>query len=295
VLLVLLLWSGVPRAAWADDNAAAAPQTVAYGTDDPRQAMDVYLPTGFAGKRPGIILVHGGAWAFGDKGDYRPLGSLLAARGYVAFALNYRLLPAARYPAQLDDVQRAVRVIRAHADAYNLDPERLGALGDSAGGYLVTMLGVRDTRDNSDPALSKYSSRVQCVADFYGPADFTVPAEEPHVSRLALSLVRNFLGIRSDDALDGYRDLLKSSSPITYVDKQSAPFLILHGVEDRLVYVEQSQKLWAALKAAGVDATLLLVQGQGHGFLTGNTEQSRKNMADFGGSAVAFFARLLKP
>src|SRR5262249_34444352 len=149
---------------------------VVYGTQDGMKLlMDVYQPDGFQGKRPGILFIHGGGWAFGDKGMYGPLARALAAKGFVAFSINYRLLPKYHYPAQLDDAQRAVRYVRAHADAYNLDPDRLGALGDSAGGYLVAMLGTRDTRDNSDSDLSRYSSRVECVVDFYGPSDFTVP------------------------------------------------------------------------------------------------------------------------
>ena len=108
------------------------------------QKMDVFLPIGFTGLRPGVVLIHGGGWQAGDKNFYTAMGQTLAARGFVAVSINYRLTPAAKYPAQADDVQRAVRWIRAHAADYQLDPARLGALGDSAGGHLSLILGTHD-------------------------------------------------------------------------------------------------------------------------------------------------------
>ena len=136
--------AAVPQAA-APDAKPRVLADLAYGAD-PAQKMDVYLPAGFAGPRPAVELIHGGGWQGGDKGFYAPLGRALAARGFVAFSVNYRLTPAARYPAQADDVQRAARWVRARAGEYHLDPARLGALGDSAGGHLALILGTRDTR-----------------------------------------------------------------------------------------------------------------------------------------------------
>ena len=107
------------------------------------------------GKRPGVLMVHGGGWIGGDKAQYQKFGEKLAEKGYVAFSINYRLLPYFPHPAQIDDTQRAMRWIRAHAADYHLDPKRIGALGDSAGGHLVSLLGTTDTRDNSDPELAK--------------------------------------------------------------------------------------------------------------------------------------------
>ena len=129
--------------------------------------LDVYEPDGFSGKRPGVVVVHGGGWFSGDKGDpfYVAQCKCLADKGFVAYSINYRLAPVYHYPAQVDDVQRAVRWIRANADTYHLDPERLGGMGDSAGGHLVSLLGTRDTRDNSDSSLAAFSSRVACVVD----------------------------------------------------------------------------------------------------------------------------------
>ncbi len=261
---------------------------VVYGTaGDAKLMLDAYYPANGAGKHPAIVLIHGGGWSGGDKKFYAPMGKALAAKGYSAFSINYRLLTAAanKYPAQLDDSQRAVRWIRAHADKYNVDPQRIGGLGDSAGGYLVALLGTRDTRDNSDADLAGYSSRIQCVVDFYGPADFTLSPDQAKNSPLAAAIVANFLGKKPEEA----PDLYKSSSPVTYVDGKSSPFLIIHGSADPLVPLDQSERLYNALRAASVSASLFTVYKQGHGFL------NPAMPASYGALADEFFARNLKP
>lgn len=245
--------------------------------------MDVYHPDGFSGKRPGVLLVHGGGWMGGDKAYYAHMGEDLAAHGYVAFSINYRFAPKFHYPAQVDDVQRAVRFVRAHSAEYNLDPKRLGALGDSAGGHLVCMLGTRETRDNSDKELAGYSSKVSCVVDMFGPADFTVRTDG--VSPSALMLLQTLFGKSRDEAPDLYKD----GSPITYVNRKSAAFLILHGTADKLVPISQSERMQAALKSAGVEATLVPMPNDGHGFhIPENQERTRVLVAEF-------FAKHLKP
>ncbi len=283
LLCALLLAQGIMPALAGEPR---VDKDVAYGTvGDIKLLLDVYQPDGFAGKRPGVLLIHGGGWVAGDKAFYAPLGKRLAAKGYVAFSLNYRLAPKSRYPAQVDDVQRAVRWIRAHADAYNLDPERLGALGDSAGGHLSAFLGTRDTRDNSDPDLAKYSSRVQCVVDFYGPTDFTVSASVAKPTSAALFYLNALFGKKPDEAPDQYRD----ASPIIYVTKASAPFLIVHGTADTLVPPDQSQRLYDALKGAGVETSLYLIYKAGHGFLAPGASEEPVALSE------SFFARFLHP
>ncbi|MCW3098992.1 MAG: Esterase/lipase [Chthonomonadaceae bacterium] len=237
---------------------------VLYGTVDATKLfLDAYTPDDAAGKHPGIVLIHGGGFIGGDKGFYTPMAKHLASKGYVVFSLNYRLAPKNRYPAAVDDVQRAVRWLRAHADTYHLDPDHIGALGDSAGGYLVTMLGTRETRDNSAAELSKFSSKVQCVVDLYGPSDFTIPASASGVGPQGIFLLTQFFGKPPEQALDLYKD----GSPIVYVAKDSAPFLIVHGTTDPLVPVDQSRRLHDALKMAGVPVTLIELYKYNHGFL----------------------------
>jgi len=237
---------------------------VAYGQADTTSLLlDAYIPDDNAPRHPGIVLIHGGGFSGGDKAFYAPMGKRLAAKGYSVFSLNYRLAPKNHYPAAVDDVQRAVRWLRANADAYRLDPDHIGALGDSAGGYLVAMLGTRDTRDNSDQTLAKYSSKVQCVVDLYGPADFTIPTSASGVGTAGIFLLTQFFGKPPDQALDLYKD----GSPIVYVTKESAPFLIVHGTADALVPPDQSRRLHDALKMANVAVTLVEFYKLPHGFL----------------------------
>ena len=292
-VLLLCVWLALlPDMACARQAANALPireeTDVAYGTaGSAKLLLDAYTPGDTTRKHPAIVLIHGGAWAFGDKKFYTPMCRALAAKGFAAFTINYRLVTPTtnKYPAQIDDAQRAVRWIRAHADKYNVDPARMGALGDSAGGHLSALLGMRDTRDNSDTELAAQSSRVQCVVDFYGPADFTIAPTSADVSSGAVGLITNFLGKTQAEAPEVY----KESSPLTYVDKQAAPFLIIHGSADPLVPISQSERLYDALKAAGVPVTLLLAYKQGHGFLAPVAPTV------YGAAAEEFFTRILKP
>ncbi len=294
IFIILLIFSFISGSPGQAQQAPVTPlevkteNDVVYGmAGDAKLMLDAYYPAAAAGKHPAIVLIHGGGWSAGDKKFYAPMGKALAAKGYSAFSINYRLLTptANKYPAQLDDSQRAVRWIRAHADKYNIDPQRIGGLGDSAGGYLVALLGTRDTRDNNDAELASYSSRVQCVVDFYGPADFTLTPEQAKAMSVGSMIVLNFLGKKPEDA----PELYKSSSPVTYVDKQSSPFLIIHGSADPLVPLDQSERLYNALHAAGVNATLFTAYKQGHGFL------NPANPTSYGALAEEFFARFLKP
>lgn len=271
----------------ATQNDANAATTVSYGAD-PAQKMDVYLPTGFAGPPPGVEMIHGGGWQAGDKSFYAPLGRALAARGFVAFSVNYRLTPAARYPAQADDVQQAARWMRAHAGEYHLDPARLGALGDSAGGHLALVLGTHETRSNTDPALAAQSSRVQCVVDFYGPADLTtatpaVPQNDGE--KYVVQVMRDLLGGSPQDE----PALARAASPLFSVDAKSAPTLIITGTNDPLVAPNQSVRMADALHAAKVEVTLAIMYNQGHGFLNPSDPQT------YGAMALEWLTRHLKP
>ncbi|RYD32351.1 MAG: alpha/beta hydrolase [Verrucomicrobiaceae bacterium] len=245
-------------------SAAPKPQaTVPYDEREGRKLeMDVYLPSAPSdGLRPAVLLVHGGGWAEGHRRDFSWIGHWLAARGYVSFSTSYRLVTADanHWPAQLDDVQRSVRWIRAHAADYKVDPERIGALGASAGGHLVSCLGTMDTRDNSDPALSAHSSRVKCVVDLCGPSDLTEDLR-PKLAKgeWCNGMIDTLLGNKE-------RKGAREASPLFLVDGKSSPFLIVHGSKDDIVPLDHSQRLEAALKTAGVKAELVTMNC-GHAF-----------------------------
>lgn len=225
-------------------------ENVVYGSGNGTELrLDIYKPADPHQPCPAIILIHGGGWISFDKGTMRNMGEFLARSGFVAFAVDYRLFHGAenRWPAQLDDVQRAVRWVRANAAKYGVNPDRIGAFGHSAGAQLAALLGMEDTRDNSDPALAKYSSRVQAVVDVSGPVDFTANHDPDGVAFLT-----SFLG--ADYAK--HPEVWRQASPSFHVAKDNAPFLIVHGTRDESVPVSQAEKLYEALKAQGVPVFL---------------------------------------
>ncbi|MGB9253639.1 MAG: alpha/beta hydrolase, partial [Candidatus Korobacteraceae bacterium] len=191
--------------------------------------LDLYLPAEIGSRpRPAIVLIHGGGWVDFDKSTMSRMGNFLAQAGFVAASVDYRLLRGNenRWPAQLDDVQRSVRWLRANAGKYNIDPHHIGAFGHSAGAQLAALLGMEETRDNSDPALAKYSSRVQAVVDVSGPSDFLKNQDADSDAFLAI-----FFGGSYDKIPDVWRD----ASPVSHVAKSDAPFLIVHGTQDQSV------------------------------------------------------------
>ncbi|MCC6698518.1 MAG: alpha/beta hydrolase [Candidatus Hydrogenedentes bacterium] len=228
-----------------------------------RQRLDLFVPAN-AATPPLIILVHGGAFRAGSKENMRPAPFL--RHGYAVASINYRLSGDALWPAQIEDCKAAVRWLRAHAKEYGYDPERIGAHGTSAGGHLVAMLGSTsadmkfDVGENLD-----VSSRVQAVADFFGPTDFL----QMDAHRIPTGQVHD--GPDSPESLliggsiQENKEKSTSANPIAYVSKESPPFLIVHGDMDPLVPWHQSQLLFDALAGTGVPVTFYTVGGGGHG------------------------------
>jgi acetyl esterase/lipase len=230
----------------------------------PRQKLDLYVPKG--GKNlPLVILIHGGAFMAGSKEGENP-GRWLR-KGYAVASINYRLSQHAPFPAAVQDCKAAVRWLRANAAANGIDPNRFGAFGASAGGYLVTMLGVTGGVNDFDAGGNlKVSSRVQAVADWYGPTDFL----QMDAHRLPDGMVHDSADSPESRFIGGpiqeNREKVRKANPITYVKKDAPPFLFAHGDRDPLVPHHQSELLYAALRKAGVPVTLRIVPGGGHGF-----------------------------
>src|SRR4051812_28996229 len=147
---------------------------IEYSNVGARVAMDVVRPKS-AGTEPlpAIVLVHGGGFRAGSRESYLPVAAKLAQRGYVAATVSYRLAPRHQFPAAVEDVKAAVRFLRANAQRYGIDPERIGAMGGSAGGHLVLMLGLTPGEFEGTGPNREFSSRVSCVVNYYGPTDFT--------------------------------------------------------------------------------------------------------------------------
>ena len=225
--------------------------------------LDVYQPREWTHSlRPAILLIHGGGWIEGDKAGERDLASVLVPQGFVAFAVNYRLTRHGQsvYPAALLDVRRAARWVRAHASEYGVDPDRLGAVGLSAGGHLAAVLGTTDDLDPADPNSGFVSARANCVVDTAGPTDFTDDANPPVGVKIA-QVIPIFFGKTRDQIPQAYRD----ASPALRADSRAAPTLIVHGTADDIVPIGQSRRFERALKAAGVEVALIELPGEGHG------------------------------
>src|SRR6202041_2702835 len=208
--------------------------------------LDIFEPANNSGKsRPAVVLVHGGGWTNFDKSTMRALAQFLALAGFVAVPVDYRLFhdDATRWPAQLDDVQRAVRWLRANSSKYNIDADHIGAFGHSAGAQLAALLGMEDTRDNSDPALARYSSRVEAVVDVSGPSDFTTGRDAD-----SDPFFTTFFG----GDYEHHPEIWQEESPIFHVSKKASPFLIVQGTRDDTVPIAQAQDLADKLKRARV-------------------------------------------
>jgi acetyl esterase/lipase len=250
-----------------------------------RHKLDLFVPEKADGPLPLIIWVHGGGWQNGSKEGCPPLRNGYTQRGYAVASINYRLSGHAVFPAQIEDCKAAIRWLRAHAKQYNLDPQRFGVWGSSAGGHLVALLGTSGEVKAFDvgPHLDQ-SSRVQAVCDYYGPTDFTVfvttPGYESHARAEAPE------GKLIGGAVLENKDKAARANPITYVSADDPPFLIVHGDKDPVVPINQSQLLFDALKKTGVSVHFHTIKGAAHG-------------QGFGGPEIepmvsAFFDRVLK-
>jgi len=248
--------------------------------------LDIYSPKSINHPLPVVLWIHGHHWARGSKEQRPPVN--LMAQSYIVVSLNYRLSGEAPFPAAIEDCKAAVSWLRANATTYHIDPDHIGAWGHSAGGHLGALLGtsggVAELEGAGDNAT--FSSRVQAVCDMSGPSDIlqfyeTISSLNDGSGRRAKSSIEQFLG----GSVEQNRAKAIAASPITYVSKDDAAFLIIHGENDMSIPVSQSEAFAAKLKAAGVDATLEIAKGRGHGVGGPN----------FASEIISFFDKHLKP
>lgn len=243
--------------------------------------LDVYYPTKITTQiATALVNVHGGSWSGGDKTlsesaeDYAEL----RRRGYLIFVVNYRLAPAHKFPAQLEDVKCAIRFLRANAAAYHLDSQHIGTWGCSAGGQLAALVGVTDASNGFDARgeFQNESSRAQSVVTLSAPADMTLY----DVVARADMLKRVF------DVSTGINPALVRASPVTYATADDPPFLILQADRDSVIVPRHGEKLYERLQAAGVSARLITIKNATHCFppspaMSPAREQISTMIADF--------------
>lgn len=237
--------------------------------------LDLYLPLESDKPAPVVMWVHGGGWKNGSK--ERCQAAWLAEHGFAVASINYRLTHEAQWPAQIDDCRAAVRWLREHAQQYNLDAKHIAAWGSSAGGHLVAVLGTLSPPENEGT-----SSQVQAVCDWFGPTDLLTMPPNVLGNGRTLEDIANSNGAKLlGGTVRDLPELAKQASAYYQVSANDPPFLIMHGDKDPGVPLEQSQKLHDKLQAAGVDSTLYVVKGAGHGGKQFQTPEARRTVLEF--------------
>lgn len=238
------------------------------------QIVDIYVPRG-KGPHPLVLYIHGGGWMGGhtrQSGAFENFPAMLAAfsaEGFTVASVEYRLSGEATFPAQSRDVNAALRFLRENAAKYSIDPDRVGIFGGSAGGHLAALAGLGCRDITLDPA-SAQDHCPQAVASWYGVFDMN-------------TMPRRLVAGTPEQVLLGCKDgtcspeALRLASPLTYLDPRDPPFLLIHGTEDKVVPVGQSQQAEDALKAAGVPVTAIYYPATDHSFMGKTPEETRKS------------------
>ena len=226
-------------------------------------------------KKPAVLYFPGGGFTSADHEKFLEMRYALARAGYVVAACEYRAVPN-KVPALLEDAKAAVRWMRAHASEFGVDADRIGLLGDSAGGYVVQMAGATNGEKNWDVGdFKEVSSDVQAVVSIYGISDLTtigegIGNENVHASAAVTEALllngpafKDFAGA----SVNADPQKAKAASPIGHVDGTEPPFLLMHGSGDKVVSPLQSKKMFEALLNKKVEAEYVLVRGAEHGDL----------------------------
>ncbi|MGB1925083.1 MAG: alpha/beta hydrolase fold domain-containing protein [Rubripirellula sp.] len=278
--------SQVPRVNRRIPEGTSVQKDIVYAAVGERKLhLDFYHPSSDPGDEllPLVVWVHGGGWRSGSKNGAGPSLALLS-RGFAVASIEYRLSGEAIFPAAVADCKAAVSFLRHHAEKFRIDADRIGAWGSSAGGHLVSMLGTTgdDTAFQLHPITKDSSSAVQAVCNWFGPTDFLRMNDTrgaiDHDS--AESPESRFIGGRIQEN----PEKVQRANPVSYITKVDPPFLHLHGSNDRLVPLSQSQLFHDALRSAGVSSNLHVVKGGGHGF--GGAEEPMKDLVE---RSIGFF------
>jgi acetyl esterase/lipase len=251
---------------------------------------DLYLPKGTA-KTPLIIAIHGGGWQNGSPAGYQHWGPYLARNGYGVFAIRYRLGKVGTYPRAVYDVKAAIQFIRAKADDLDIDPDRIGLWGDSAGGHLAALTGLAADQYTAEYRNDPYAGvpvNVKTVVGFYGVYDLLAQWHHDQIARPRDQIAEKFLGASPMQN----RKLYFESSPISYatIDRNKTAFMLVHGTADDIVDPVQTQQFWQALNQAGTYSRRIVIPGAGHFFCS----DPHNEPGSFSGLAASRILRFLQ-
>lgn len=252
-----------------------AHRDIAYDDEHASQCVDVYLAKSDV-PTPAMIYIHGGGWRAGSKQNIPSwLKSFVAEGKLSVVAVEYRFTDVATHPAQVNDCLRAVQFVRHNAAKWNIDPERLGVTGGSAGGHLSAYVAVHGDIANaeSDNSVERQSSRVSCAVSFAGPTDWSLLGSIKHVHPAYRQLIGYEPGT---PAAELKASLVTDVSPISFVSKDDPPIMQVHGDKDDIVPLKHASNLHEKLELAGVETELVVVAGGNHGVAGAGNEVSKR-------------------
>jgi len=217
----------------------------------------LYLPHDHLEPVPAVVFVHGGLWNWGGMTDNIDFAARLAEQGIAAVVIGYRGNAGHGFPESVEDIRDAVRWVRAHADEWNVDGGRIGLFGSSSGAHLAGLVAFAGPGEGLGDDPPGKDSRVQACFLLYGVYDL-----DAMLSSVLADVLEDMVGADPESGRAAYAQW----SPLSYIDGSEPPTAVMHGDRDRLVPFEQAERLVDALTRAGVPATLLRVEGAGHGF-----------------------------
>ncbi len=256
-----------------------------------KEKLDLYQPTGRPPKElsPAIVIIHGGGWTGGDKGAEREFitGTALSKAGYVCVSVEYWKGSKNRWPTNLQDCKNAVRWLRVNAERLQIDPARIGVIGGSAGGHLALMVAYTAGHAELDPKplYPGVSDQVTACVNMYGISNLLTRQKPDDSGKPTGQLSDNQLFAETREAAP---EKWKAASPVSYIQKSTPPTLTLHGTKDTTVDRDQSTELDHALKAAGVDSKLIMVEGANHAW------PLKTSTFDYTAEVVGFFDAQLR-
>ena len=258
-----------------DRNVIPAPRDVAYDDDHASQCVDVYL-TKSDKPTPAMIYIHGGGWRAGSKNNIPGWLKTFVADGQLSvISVEYRFTDVATHPAQVNYCLRAIQFVRHNAGEWNIDTQRLGVTGGSAGGHLSAYVALHDDvadAKSGDP-VQRHSSRVACAVSFAGPTDWTLLSSIEHRHPAYRQLIGYEPGTPAADLAS---KLVKDVSPISFASKDDPPIMQVHGDKDDIVPIQHASNLHQKLKTLGVESELVVVPGGNHGVAGAGGDTSRR-------------------
>jgi len=289
-LLAGMLVNG--QASAADYQVTTQPGLAYAEHDGTRLIGDFYLPKGRA-KAPALVAIHGGGWQNGNRDSYKNWGPFLARNGIALFTIEYRLGKPGVYPKAVYDAKAAIQFVRAKAGEFDVDPDRIGLMGDSAGGHLAALLALAGDQYATayrDDATAAVPINVKAVVGFYGVYDMLEQWNHDVLARPRDNIAEKFLGASPMENRRVYFD----SSPLSYatIDRNKARFLLVHGTNDDIVDPpSQSGAFLTALTQAGIFVRRIIVPGAGH-FWASDPFENEPN--SYGATAAPRLLRFLE-